>query len=1567
MAQVHDPSLLAPPEHLDAASRLSKVSNLEIMRTLAGGSPQTGIYVVSAESAPPLEIEGTWVLKVDATWRVRGEAENHPKVASSGLAPYVPLLGDLALAETDDSLSALLYGLATGSLLFSQTFERLLERRVQESVHIAILLTRALLDGWNSDCEKSVKNLADVCRGSLNLSPERIATLQDLFPTCSPVLSRRIEATQLDRWLINPLYYLAHLTGWFSANSAVPTGSVHGDLHPGNIIASELSDVARGSEPPLALIDFALAREGNVLFDLAYFEIAVLWHLLNHLQTPVDRAAWWNLELYLRSGLLPVGQFDAAGRANDASLVLTAIRKETFQHARGIRRLDEYWLSYLAASVEAGLTLALEPERIAKDVLLRPHLQALSFLTAASRLHRLLEQLGSVSDIQVRPGEQPGELRWPDSGPVQPAWEELQDVLDVATELAPALRSGRTVLILGDRFAKEILGVPEDGVLMRNVAERLGCAAPPAGGDPNVAAMDWLEASEEDKQRAAAESVLESPNAHGEAELLTLINWASVLDWSYSPESARIFRDVRGRALRRVFCDGSDQADLELPESLLLVHLRGTADESKRMALGLRGLTKQHAARGSVLRSLLQSLPFRPTLLFVGFEKTTFDLVRSEITDTCDADVWVFRDRLSDEDRMTLEKSRGYKTAQLSPQQFLLLCQAVGQQEVTEEDEQDSFVLDVADVERVEGEEGNVYFRRSDSPAPAQEVPLNKTDFRKIDRHLEVLHRATVLRDTSAEPGAFFRGYPPSWKELAQDLAIWRTDPGSELLEAISQDLAEHGPRRISLWYEPGAGATTLLRQVAFHLYFEDHAPTALLRRCTRDTYGEVVRFYNHFRRSFVLLADEQDVSRGEEDALFSRLQERGVPVVLVYAARSYQTRRQLRAAAGSRAEGRQRRFYLVDEIDGEEKRKLKEKISPYLSTEQKRRLARSSHTSLFLILLETLEMEFARLREVVDGMLGATAKDDLELLAAIAFVSYFGHLPTPSVILEAISGLSAQAIHARVEQHCDRLLLVEDKDKTTYWVPRHFLLARAVLARHLSIEELRGTALKEYAIGFIEKIGHLQNKAATDVVWALVGTDREQALREELKESVEGVRTLPSLLMRRVASQSGQDDIWQSVVKTFPHVPLFLAHYGRFLYGTQVKRFPDSERYLLEANELTSETNHTILHMLGMRFRAEFVDKLYERRGTGDAELRRDLSSRIDYLVEQATQYFEKAVELAPYEEHGYVSHLQMLCSLVNDAVAEAGREDGERRRGRLLSRDVQDWLGKAHRLVRRVEAEVPFSDRSEFFLRARARLVGLEGRLDQIIDYYRSALDRVSAESRPFIARALARNLARRAEEAHIRRDAVESWRRDYGEATQLMAGLLRADPYDAQGIEEWFRCARFDEQTSRRELIQRLEDLWEEDRTLQTAFYLHCLYFLEGLEFKSAADFQRSEVSRAESEARAGKSILRPIREWVGPDYALLPKRLIVRFRESGYDDSRPVFPGRIARVRSENDGLIALKGVGQEIWFQPHVPGSHYITSSEEGESVEVIIGFSYEKPRARLVSSEEPHRKIEITN
>ena len=134
-AQVDDRLFSIPANHKEVISRIDGAEEIVLTRKLGGGGPETAVYLVDIRS-PLMDLVGSRVLKLYSTWRARNEAKYHLEIKASSLGRYVPEIAYSILGENDQDLSAIVYSLATGSFINSQTLEALITKRTYQSAQV---------------------------------------------------------------------------------------------------------------------------------------------------------------------------------------------------------------------------------------------------------------------------------------------------------------------------------------------------------------------------------------------------------------------------------------------------------------------------------------------------------------------------------------------------------------------------------------------------------------------------------------------------------------------------------------------------------------------------------------------------------------------------------------------------------------------------------------------------------------------------------------------------------------------------------------------------------------------------------------------------------------------------------------------------------------------------------------------------------------------------------------------------------------------------------------------------------------------------------------------------------------------------------------------------------------------------------------------------------------------------------------------------------------------------------------------------------------------------------------
>jgi hypothetical protein len=340
--------------------------------------------------------KGRYILKVSLLGKAEQEMEKHRTARENHvLRRYVPdLMGHRSYPDLQ--LAGILYQVAGNDELTRTTFQEELARNSFQLVHIQKLAHIMLR--WNLE-ERSAPGRYDPLQCIRDgLGEERLNSLKERLRG----IVDQIEEPRVDlRLLENPANYDENLTYYnpvhFLLNQdacpplekirlQIPSGILHGDLHPGNVILP-IHSQKQGS---FHVIDFAAMRKGNAFFDVAYLEISILLNSFNGYQSIADLKNWWQLEKALN--MRPQQSFSIFDV--EGSFRVMPVRRALAVRSRKDNLSDNYRIAFLVASVEAGLELA---RKLYRD----RFRQRMAFLTAVSRFHHLVELLkASDKDLQ---------------------------------------------------------------------------------------------------------------------------------------------------------------------------------------------------------------------------------------------------------------------------------------------------------------------------------------------------------------------------------------------------------------------------------------------------------------------------------------------------------------------------------------------------------------------------------------------------------------------------------------------------------------------------------------------------------------------------------------------------------------------------------------------------------------------------------------------------------------------------------------------------------------------------------------------------------------------------------------------------------------------------------------------------------------------------------------------------------------------------------------------------------------------------------------------------------------
>jgi hypothetical protein len=134
-------------------------------------------------------------------------------------------------------------------------------------------------------------------------------------------------------------------------------------------------------------------------------------------------------------------------------------------------------------------------------------------------------------------------------------------------------------------------------------------------------------------------------------------------------------------------------------------------------------------------------------------------------------------------------------------------------------------------------------------------------DFEAICRagHLLTEGDRASLGTPTRDPKDFFVGHPIELAEVHAGVVVVRK-PFETYLSEIRKELALRHLQSVSVVSRPGAGASTALRWLAYKLAFIENAPTLVLKTAGSTAFEAIERLYRLAGRSFIVVADPQDV-----------------------------------------------------------------------------------------------------------------------------------------------------------------------------------------------------------------------------------------------------------------------------------------------------------------------------------------------------------------------------------------------------------------------------------------------------------------------------------------------------------------------------------------------------------------------------------------------------------------------------------------------------------------------------------------------------------------------------------
>lgn len=821
----------------------------------------------------------------------------------------------------------------------------------------------------------------------------------------------------------------------------------------------------------------------------------------------------------------------------------------------------------------------------------------------------------------------------------------------------------------------------------------------------------------------------------------------------------------------------------------------------------------------------------------------------------------------------------------------------------------------------------------SSSGAP---VSLDKKQRLWIEEEIEIVHlnvgiRRADGRNTGYE---FLRGAEIDWFELGLNTDVSR-DISIKVRAQIRDELAKRRTARINLYHGPGAGGTTVARRMLWDFHYE--YPCAILRRTEpMETVQRLSSITSLCEKGLLLMVDGSEIAEREIDELSDLLRGQNVPVIVLQVLRRF-----------TEQQNRQRSFYLPGELTSQEAARFVEVFSHWAPSKRTQlevvcSPANKKLCTPFYFGLETFGEDFLGLDGYVSKRIESLSSVQKKILGFLALSHHYAQKPIPAQAFASLIGITKSKV-VRLDSvfppETVELLIEAEKG---VWRTVHNLIAIELLEQMLwtSGSDRRlwkqnlSTWATDFAI-FCRGDDPLPSEAMIEVARrTFIYRDNSELLGTEKSASQSF-----SQLMEDIPVLEGALGVHQKLVELFPSEAHFWAHLGRF-YTVKMRDYKNGLECIDRALALQDD-DHVLHHVRGMALRYRIYSELENGCPLGDAVA----------LTKECCAAFQRARELKPDNQHGYISEVQLLTRLIDYAGQKVSGGPLAYIASPAADPYLRDCLEHAEDLLEQVRRHREAEGDSPFEKDCRAKLDSLYGKHDAALQKWDSLLSRSDVYSPPVRRQIVWTYLARK----NRSWDALSE--KEIHRIVDLLEENLRQEPNHDRNLRLWVQAIRRTASPPSIDSVIEKVAYWKASapNSLDAVYYLyvfHALKAIEGSQLSRDTSMRFLEECKGMAKYRRNRT---KSLEWLGPGTGL--KRLIhqsllgewkkdIEFWENPGILAR--VPGRISKISEPQSGQIEIQG-GLNAFFVP--ARGNYFRGHSENQPVSFYLGFSYDGLRA----------------
>jgi tetratricopeptide (TPR) repeat protein len=820
---------------------------------------------------------------------------------------------------------------------------------------------------------------------------------------------------------------------------------------------------------------------------------------------------------------------------------------------------------------------------------------------------------------------------------------------------------------------------------------------------------------------------------------------------------------------------------------------------------------------------------------------------------------------------------------------------------------------------------------------PKEVVP---SDLAWLEEDLELVHLGAgqSLPEDGNPDRDFLQGGQITWFGLGFGADVER-EKLSAISNCVRRDLESRKITRINLTHKPGAGGSTVARRVLWNL--RKDFPCMVLQRCVaRETVERLARIYALCEKPLLILREGSLISDSDAEELAQLLGARHIPSVLLQVLRRYSDERDA-----------DRRFFVSDKLLTIEAERFRAKLTTVAPSRAQdlRNLAGSTgpDRSPFIFGLTAFAENFRGLRTFVKNHLAAISAPQKKLLLYFSIAHAYGQQGIAEQHFSEILGIPAtKKVDLRRALNEQAVGLLSEIEKG-HWRTAHNLVAKEILVlmlgEGLNDERNWNTRLADLACQFAEFCRTSQPVHPEDLKKTV---ERVFFFRNDSR-ILGGVRAgdnLFSELIVDIPSPEGRLRVFRRLVELFPDDAHYWAHLGRY-YSIRLGQFDEAMIAVEKAIDI-NPADYVLHHMKGMIAR----NVVY-----GAIEARDSLASIIP-SAKLATGSFEKARELSPDEDYGYISEAQMIIRFLDYAQSSTGQNAVAIAASSSTDPWVREAFQKIEDLLSAVRQHRTLGQPSEYEERCRADLDRLYGAHDLALQRWQNLLERLDGNGQCIVHAPPIRRQIVWTRLAQCGRNWGQMQINRLQRVVDLLELNLEEEPSDDRNIRLWMQGARFLPTPPTVDLAAERVAYWRASGdSMDAVYYSYVLQAVQSLKGSTlAGDRAVRLLEESRNRARYRRDRTRGF-EWLGIGDGL--QQLVHQDMLGEWDADADFWAnagklrrvqGLVSSISGPHAGEIEVPG-GMRAFFVPGVAGLDY--SRDKNIRVTFFVAFSYEGLRA----------------